>query len=408
MRVAAIGLLSLALGCSASASPQPAVAFTDALTAARTSVTISPRGIGGDGAPVLRDAIRAAPFIGIGEDHGTQEIPAFMAAICREMGSTLGALALEVGPTVVEQLEPVLRSPDRKQRMAEWSQRYPTSVAFLDIEADNAAAADCLTFAPAARLIGLDQEFIGAAGMVLDAILVTKLTRDARRIVEQARTTERVAEAKARASGDPSPLMMLSATPQQIEVLGAAITKGGDERARILFARLAESVAIYRLANAGKPEGNAVRAKLMKTTLRSRMPVKGKVLARLGAVHLYKGVNPLGQLDLGNWIAETLDGEGQPSSLHILVAGAKGAQAAFGGYARPFRSEPYDAAASAGARWLAPALAAQKPDTATLFDLRQLRHRRLDGVTPEWRRAIDGYDMLVIIPNVTASPSVAG
>ena len=114
----------------------------------------------------------------------------------------------------------------------------------------------------------------------------------------------------------------------------------------------------------------------MKTALRSSMPLKGKVIARLGAVHLYKGVNPLGQMDLGNWIAERLDGERKPASLHILVAGAKGTQASFDGYARPFRSTSYDAMSTAGTRWLAPALGTQVPTGATLFDLRQLRHRR--------------------------------
>lgn len=407
MRGWIVALLSLSIGCSASGSQPLPLALTDALVAARTTLIISPQGIAGDGAPVLRDAVLATPFVGIGEDHGTREIPEFMAALCREMATSLGGLALEVGPTVVEQLEPILRSADRKQRMADWSRRYPTSAAFLDIEADNAAAADCLAVAPSTKLIGLDQEFIGSAGMVLDAILAARLTQNARRVVQDARTAERAAEDLARASGDPSPLMLISATPERMMMIGAAIKEGGDERAQNLFNRLFESVAIYRLANAGNPEGNAVRATLMKTTLRSHMPIKGKVIARLGAVHLYKGVNPLSQLDLGNWIAENLDGERKPASLHILVAGAKGTQAAFDGFARPFRSEPHDAISTASTRWLAPALGAQVQTGATLFDLRQLRHRRLQGVTPEWRRVIDGYDMLVIIPHVTASPSVA-
>jgi len=127
---------------------------------------------------------------------------------------------------------------------------------------------------------------------------------------------------------------------------------------------------------------------------------------RLGAFHLYKGVNPLGQRDLGNWIAEALDAEDKPSSLHILAVSAKGTQAGFGGYARPFRSEAYDASANDQTRWLAPALAAQTTAEWTLFDLRKLRHQRLSGVTPEWRRALDGYDLLVVMKKVTASARI--
>ena len=138
------------------------------------------------------------------------------------------------------------------------------------------------------------------------------------------------------------------------------------------------------------------------------MPVKGKVLTRLGAVHLYKGVNPLKERDLGNWIAEIMDGEGKLASLHILVVGAKGTQAAFGGYSKPFRSAQFDAANNKNTRWLDQAFTKQAPDLAgwTLYELRQLRHRQLTGVTTEWQRAIDGYDMLIIIPQVTASLGV--
>ena len=405
---AACSLVVLAFALTASEAPAKPISLGDALIAGRTTLTISPQGFGGDGAHTLRQAIRSASIVALGEDHGTREIPAFMAAVCSEMGPSLGALALEIGQTAAEQLDPVLRSPDRSRRMASWSRLYPAGVAFLDIEADNSAAADCLAVAPKARLIGLDQEFIGAAGMVLDAILATKLTRDARQAVESIRSTERVAGDQARVSGDPTSLLLLSATAQQMDTVAAAIANGGNDRARKLFSRLVESATIYRWNNTGGTEGNAIRARLMKTALRRQMPVGGKVLTRLGAVHLYKGVNPLQERDLGNWIAETMDGEGKPASLHILVVGAKGTQAAFGGYARPFRSEQYDAATSKNARWLAPALAGQAPAGAgsTLFDLRQLRHRQLTGVSPEWRRAIDGYDMLLIIPNVTASPGV--
>ena len=402
------GLLLSAVASVATAAPPKPIPLADALIAGRSTLSISPQGFGGDGAPMLRRAIRDASIVAIGEDHGTREIPAFMAAVCREIGPSVGALALEIGETAAEQLDPILRSPDRRQRMADWSRIYPAGVAFLDIEADNDAADDCLAAAPAAQLIGLDQEFLGAAGMVLDEILTTRLTRNARQAVQELRAAERMASGQARLSGDPASLLLLSATPQRMETVAAALAKGGGERARKLFSRLVESATIYRWNATGGTEGNAIRAKLMKTVLHRQMPVTGKVLTRLGAFHVYKGVNPLKERDVGNWIAETMDGVGKPASLHILVVGAKGTQAAFGGYARPIRSEQFDAATSKSARWLAPALAAQASAAAgsTLFDLRKLRHMNLTDVTPEWRRAIDGYDMLLVISNVTASPGI--
>jgi hypothetical protein len=56
-------------------------------------------------------------------------------------------------------------------------------------------------------------------------------------------------------------------------------------------------------------------------------------------------------------------------------------------------------------RWLAPAVEARKNISAdgpwTLYDLGQLRFGRLAHLDAPWERVVYGYDLLVLIPEIT-------
>jgi len=402
-------LATLLLLFTAPAFAQKAsVTLADALIANRSALHLKNTDLGGQGGTVVREAIRSSSTIAIGEEHGTNEIPRFVSAICDALGPQLSLLALEVGPTAAERLDGPLRAKDREAKMKTFSERDPASAAFLELTADSASAAHCLEHAPHARLAGVDQEFIGAGRMLLDAISRSRLSSKARRAVAVLQAAERAGAEKAKVSGDPSSLLMLSADPSALKSARLAIAEGGDARARMLFGRLEESVMIYRLNSAGDAEANARRARLLKRSMKSARPKTGRVLVKMGSLHLYKGTNPLGQRDLGNWITEDADGARQPASLHIMVVTGKGQRAAFGGYARPLQAETYTTVNDRGSAWLAPALAAQVPGDWTVFDLRQLRVAKITDVSADWRRLIDGYDLLVVIPVATATHGVAG
>jgi len=286
--------------------------------------------------------------------------------------------------------------------MAAFDRRYPNAVAFLDGRADNEMAAHCLAAgAGRVRLIGLDREFLGSAGLMLEAILRERLSPAARSAVESLRADERRRAALAAASGDPSGLLLLAATDSALAPAEAALRRGGTAHAREIFAELRASRDIYALNAAGSPEANRIRGLLLKRHLAGRLPTRGKLLFKFGDWHLYKGVNPLGQRDLGNFIAETAEGSGA-ASLHILVLGAQGVHATFGGYSKPLGRAPFTMSEDKDYRWFAAAAANQAPGGGwTLFDLRPLRHRRLKDLDPDWRRVLDGYDLLVVIPALT-------
>jgi hypothetical protein len=151
-----------------------------------------------------------------------------------------------------------------------------------------------------------------------------------------------------------------------------------------------------------------MRAKLLKANFRDAMnqipPSEraGKIIVKFGDSHLYKGMNESHNLNLGNYIAETAEMEGQ-GSLHICVLGAGGKTSAFTKYGQPTSIEPDSAAADPMYRWMEPFLAKQIPGQWTLFDLRALRFKIPGPLDSGLRRILDGYDLLVIVPEFTAA-----
>ena len=124
-----------------------------------------------------------------------------------------------------------------------------------------------------------------------------------------------------------------------------------------------------------------------------------RVLLKFGDWHLYKGLNPLHERDLGNFLAEFADGR-NTTALHILVLGAKGTHALYAGYDRPLKFEPFVMDQDEDYRWIKAAVDAQRAGSWTLFDLRKLRFKHLD-MSADWERVIYGYDLLVLIPELT-------
>jgi hypothetical protein len=92
----------------------------------------------GSAAPVLEKAISGAQYVLIGEDHMTHEIPQFATAVCDAMAPQgLTAMAVEAGPQAAKMVASSLGKTDRLARMVALTDRYPDSVAFLNVRDEN-------------------------------------------------------------------------------------------------------------------------------------------------------------------------------------------------------------------------------------------------------------------------------
>jgi hypothetical protein len=295
--------------------------------------------------------------------------------------------------------------------MEERERTYPANMAFLDNEQENDLAANCVASATAkdAALWGLDQEFLGAASVLLRQMQQQPNGPKSKTAIRAALIKDGQAEERARYTGDFMQLFLVSATDADINSLQKALEADGSQRSRDMLRELTVSRRIYRLNAAGSPDSNAERATLLKQhflqnyrTLQERIPAP-HVLLKFGDNHMWKGFNDLHQLDLGDYVAELASVEQVPS-LHIQVIAAKGTLAGIGGYARPTTTESFVLLDVPEYAWLKPVVDLVPADSShpegVVLDLRKLRFRKL-AMSPEWLHEVYGYDLLVVLPAFT-------
>ena len=319
-------------GGSAPAAVAEKPSFESRLTAAAYPLHMDAGKLSGTGASILQDAIAQAQFVLIGEDHITREIPQFTAAVCDDMAASgaLSAMVFETSPAVARFVQGSLGKTDRLQQMATLQKRYPDSAVFLNVRQENDAAEHCagVSRAPEFQIWGVDQEFLGSAGWIFERMLATQPGPKARAAIQRMQAQEHADTEEARKTGDPSKLFMLAVPEAEIESLSAAVREDGTAATGAELRELTESRAIYLQQGTMPSESNARRARLMKQNFVAsyrglgQTSEKPRVLLKLGDWHLYKGINPLHQRDLGNFVAEFADGQ-KSSSLHILVSGSE-------------------------------------------------------------------------------------
>lgn len=404
--------LSLTCLCAASAYAETIVPLTlaDRLAQAGSSLTVRPDGFSGPGAAILSDAVDASQYVLIGESHFSREIPAFTTNVCRLMApGGLTAMAIETGPEAATAVNARMRAPDREQQIADFMTAYPDVMAFLNSRAEGQTVADCAAVAgPGFTLWGLDQEFLGVSGYLFDQMLASGPGPLARAQIEALAKQERTAVQAALVSGSPTDLFLLKVIDATLDPAGKAIDKDGGDRAKALFGALRETRAIYQASQSGRGDANGRRARLMKRTLAAHLAEvpQARVLMKFGAFHLYKGYNPLGQRDVGNFVAEYADGQ-DLKSLNLIVVGAKGVQAGYNGVGREMKVSDFDVTTEEDSDWRKDVMLARPSGAApgdwVLVDLRRLRSKDLEALTPEWRDLIRGYDLAVVAPELSPS-----
>jgi hypothetical protein len=412
------GVLLATLGAFATstvaqeATPSP---FPSRLAQAIAPLDVNPDGLSGAGALILSEAVAASRYVLIGESHHSREIPAFTTQICRLMApSGLTAMAIETGPEAARVVDSAMRSKDREVRVADFVRAHPDGVAFFNGLDEVRMAGDCAAAAgPKFELWGLDQEFLGSSGHLLEEMLASKPGPLARAALAGLAVQDRKATAAALASGSPFDLFLLSAKQDDLDQAAAAVARDGGARVRYLFGLLTETRAIYQASRSGQGDANGRRARLMKRTFAAHLAEnpEARILLKFGANHAYKSLNPLNQRDLGAYVTERAEGEGV-SALHIMVLGARGSVAGYGGVGRPAVVHSFDMADDKDPDWRKDATLARAAEAAPgswmLVDLRPLRTKALlASAPPEWRELALGYDIAILAPAFTAS-SVLG
>lgn len=403
-------LASLAAPCAA----QTTTTFAEALQQARLPIVLKDGNLAGTGGDFLSQQIKASRFVLIGESHFSKQIPEFTAAVCNSMHPDV--YVSEAAPSAGNLTTELLGKPDRIERLQARLRQFPESMAFLNIREENDLANTCAhtSHNPHFQVWGVDQEYLGSAGYLLNSMALSKPGPKTQAAIHSAQLKEKAAENEAQTTGDYLKLYLITLSDPDLQNLTDAITADGTAETKRLLHEYTESRGIYRMFLDRNAETNHRRSLLMKqhfiadySAFHQTHP-DGRLLFKFGAMHVGKGFNALHQIDLGDMVAQLADAEGV-SSLHIMIFGAHGTQGIVQGYRKPMKIEPFDMATESQESWAAPALAAMFPagadNTLTLIDLRKLRYRKLD-MPAEWQRTIDSYDLFVIIPQVSPATTI--
>jgi hypothetical protein len=204
---------------------------------------------------------------------------------------------------------------------------------------------------------------------------------------------------------------MLRLSQLDLKNLQSAVELTGNRRALALTAALIETQHIYSVHESGHSyDANRERALLLKRNflaeyqqLAATTGKRPRVLLKFGENHLYKGFDETDLNDLGNFVTEFADGLGS-TSLHIAILGIRGEDEAKFGPGQADRPVAKDAAPGS----LAPLYGEAYRQDWTVFDLRPLRSEfaSLRPVDRALERLMFGYDLLVLIPQVTAQEAI--
>ncbi len=370
----------------------------------------------GPGARVLEKALGESQFVAIGEEHATEQVPAFTSAVCDVLGP-LGfhTKVVEVGPRAMEAVQPWIGSKSSREQFAQFEKKFPDTIAFLNLQPELDLLSHCAASSQGGQFQawGLDQEFMGASGYLLTGLLETHPGKQATAEAERLLAKNEEAQKKAAQSGNPGEHFMMSATDAELAGLHELLKTEGDAKAQALFGDLMESREIYYKNSTASDESNRQRALLMKrnfvrdyqTTVRAEGAVP-KMLFKFGDWHLYKGFNPLQNNDIGNMVAELADGLGM-KSLHIAVLAVKGTRLRFAGIGRPYQPETFRMLDDKDYQFLRPMVDHLEPAGWTLFDLRAIRKTAVRGsLDRDMERLVLGYDLLILIPDSTAATQI--
>lgn len=389
--------------------------FAAKLVQKRYGLSVRAGQFSGAGAPLLKSAIAQSRFVLVGETHGLAEISKFWIGVCNAAGPEgFRTMAIEEGPLVAAALERWARRPSTEPQLAAFEKQYPEAMNIYNTHEEFEMLQRCAASARDGnfRLWGLNQEGLGAGGLILGRILDTGLAGESGRVMRQLLQRNDDAYAKALQSGRISDLFMISADDKELAAGAALLEKEGTPQTRSLFASLIQSHEINR----AWPADSARRSRLMKTLFTAdyadaaRLEASPpKVLLKFGAYHIYRGLNPMHDSGIGNYVAEFAEGHGA-QSLHICLMAVKASYPSFPILGRPARGlRLFNLQEDPRSRYLQPILGNLVESEWTLFDLRTLREdvrRRPEIVSSDLAALIFGMDILVMVPEATPSTRV--
>jgi len=386
-------LLSILLPCLPLQADDPA--FAGLARQHQFSMSEQDGAFSGPGWDLLSERVAGAQHVLIGEDHFTNEMPQLIGAVAGI--GFYDHFYIEVDPFSTRIIERSIREMDPAQRL-QFRRTFGDLYSFYALAPEYALLEQLV--GGGARLLGSDQVVMYADRLVFQDWATRTENDQAREVYRHiARQSRERFERFLEHPEEPDFSSMYFMTPEfagDLERL-SALELSGEEHEMVEAMR--RSVDIYQTQSHRK------RVQLIKHQLMVDYPrwIGSRNLFKYGANHLARGESLLTVQDIGALVAELAEAAYQ-ESLHVMVIGESGAQGS------PFRGFPPSPIEPDGfyLKHLQPFFALTTGEAWAVFDLVPLRRAQQRGELAvdnvNLLRSIKGYDLLVLIPEVTPAP----
>ncbi|MFM8850402.1 MAG: hypothetical protein ACKOE5_08400 [Cytophagales bacterium] len=350
----------------------------------------------GRGWEMIDSAVRVSNQVLIGEDHFLNEVPFFISAIARNNG--FQNFIIEVDPYSVEILEKKIASLTEAD-LGLFIKQWQTTFSFYGLKPEMELLRQMVK--SGAKVGGTEQISLMSDRLICHSLKMLSKNKEAIRLYEQiARESARHLEQFVKDRS--KPFYML--TPAFDSTLTRLLQLPLSTQEKQQLQDLKLSKRIYA-------EGNHwIRLQLMKSNFYNYYYPKvteQKTLYKFGSNHMTKGEGILGGYDIGNVVYNIADSRYE-KSLHIMIVGKEGWQGS------PFKNTPptklYEGSDGLKAYGELEGLKVFFEETGkewTCFDLttmhRPIRRGELKVEDIFLRRILQGFDYLVVIPEVTAA-----
>jgi hypothetical protein len=335
-------------------------------------------------------------FVLFGENHGLREIADFANALYRKLSMNHPRiLVTEIGPYTAIELERMVREGTYEEFMARGINLHSVPFFFLEQEVPLLkSTVEFNTGDKQAAIIGLDQEFIAGAPVVLSYLEKLAATEE-----------EINAVRKAKRMAILNPFLIGMGSGSTLRSLEDVFKHSESEKARELTRQLVLSHKIYREQMGGDSKwSNERRETLMMENFEREVQTFSDSIPpmffKFGSYHLHKNQSPTVDEALGLRVEEWASDRGL-STLNVFVDAKSGmtVDALMGGHTELPSAEI----------WQESAFSKFVNDSPVLFDLRSMQ--RLPEMN-QWNNQIkymlNGYDYLVLFPEGTPQDFLEG
>ena len=343
-------------------------------------------GVGWD---FIKEKINSSKNVLIGEDHFSNEIPAFIQSIVKT--TDFDNFYIEIDPYSTKIIENTFKKMSEEARAA-FNKEYSELFSFYALKPEYELLEYIM--GKGTNLLGADQVVMYADRLIFQEIIKTTSSEEAKTIYAEI-IDKSASHLKQFLENPAKPMYFM--TPEfsadLLELQQLELSAREDQ----IIEDMQRSVIIYQEQNHRK------RVQLILNQLMKDYPKwkDAKNLFKYGANHMARGESFLTIHDIGNVVAN-ISSSNYESSFHLMIIGESGM---LGAPFKTFPPSPVDIENGFYLSYLKPLFKITAGKSWHMFDLLPLRraveNNSLTITNTNLLRVIKGFDVLVIIPEVS-------